>query len=72
MLLKCLKDFYLNVTATEGGDSMNRKKMDNSRIGRKMYILKHSELHFPFLTVERDGPETLWLNAATQEQFEYV
>lgn len=66
------KEFYLNVTATEGGDSMNRKKMDNSRMGRKMYILKHSELHFPFLTGDCDRWETLWLNAATQEQFEYV
>ena len=60
---------YLSVTATDGGPSMNRKKMDRRRTGRKMYILKQSELHLPFLTEGRDGWEVLKLEAATQVQF---
>lgn len=48
---------------------MNRKKMDKRRMGRKMYILKQSELHLPFLTEGRDGWERLKLETATQVQF---
>lgn len=46
----------------EGGDLMNWKKMDNSKMGRKMYILKYFELYFFFLMVDCDRWEMLWLN----------
>lgn len=46
----------------EGGDLMNWKKMDNSKMGRKMYILKYLELYFFFLMVDCDRWEMLWLN----------
>lgn len=56
------KEFYFNVIVMEGGDLMNWKKMDNSRMGRKMYILKYFELYFFFLMVDCDRWEMLWLN----------
>lgn len=56
------KEFYFNVIVMEGGDLMNWKKMDNSRMGRKMYILKYLELYFFFLMVDCDRWEMLWLN----------
>jgi hypothetical protein len=60
--------------ATEGGDSTNRKKMDNRSTGRNMYIFIQSELHLPFFTTPGTNDtgrlERLRFSVDTQVQFE--